>query len=562
MFIHRVRVENFRAIRSLEATFGPSFNALIGPGDSGKTTILDALSYLFHPHWSLNLTDNDFFGGVPDCEILIRALVVDPPVELTADRAFFSHIRGIDLDTGNEVDEPVDHVPALLCELRIGPDFEPSWKVVCDRHEDGLSLSAANRRKFGVRRITSSDAHLRWNSVSALQHLTDSTEAQETETILRAVSRQARLTAKDHLKNLDTSVEHVSEQARLLRAIASGSSLTAELDADVAAMTRGSVALHQSGLPVARSGLGTRRLVSVGVQTVAAAGANVLLIDELESGLEPFRIRHLLRLLGSGDESKRQIVTTTHSPVVLRELRFDQLRVLRNNDGILRLLKPTEASQGTLRTHAEAFLAPRVLVCEGATEVGFSRGLSDLSERNDPKVLSQVASASSGGDTKLVGCANEFKRLEYAVAIFCDADNDKLDLTGVREGVEIIRCDDGLSIEQQTIPHLNRAGVVQLMTVARGRESEDRLVGHLCSAEMAHPDAVAIGSTGLMSDGSAPPPADTSVIANAAKLGGWFKSIDGGELLAQLSASPELSDDRTVLDPFLDKIIQWCVHGA
>ncbi len=33
--------------------------------------------------------------------------------------------------------------------------------------------------------------------------------------------------------------------------------------------------------------------------------------------------------------------------------------------------------QGKIRSGAEAFLAPKIVVCEGATEIGFLRGLDD-----------------------------------------------------------------------------------------------------------------------------------------------------------------------------------------
>jgi putative ATP-dependent endonuclease of the OLD family len=34
---------------------------LIGPGDSTKTTILNAIEYALSPKWNLTFTDNDFY---------------------------------------------------------------------------------------------------------------------------------------------------------------------------------------------------------------------------------------------------------------------------------------------------------------------------------------------------------------------------------------------------------------------------------------------------------------------------------------------------------------------
>nr|WP_309476383.1 ATP-binding protein [Escherichia coli] len=49
----KVEIQNFRSIRLLTWLPSPGLNCLIGPGDSGKTTILDAidlcLGALHHP---------------------------------------------------------------------------------------------------------------------------------------------------------------------------------------------------------------------------------------------------------------------------------------------------------------------------------------------------------------------------------------------------------------------------------------------------------------------------------------------------------------------------------
>ncbi|HHE8445362.1 TPA: AAA family ATPase [Citrobacter braakii] len=41
--IRHIEVENFRVIKKLSWSPSPGLNCLIGPGDSGKSTILDAI---------------------------------------------------------------------------------------------------------------------------------------------------------------------------------------------------------------------------------------------------------------------------------------------------------------------------------------------------------------------------------------------------------------------------------------------------------------------------------------------------------------------------------------
>lgn len=86
----------------------------------------------------------------------------------------------------------------------------------------------------------------------------------------------------------------------------------------------------------------------------------------------------LLNSLGAKDATEPlQVFMTTHSPVTLRELSSNQLTVLRQRDGVHYGISAgsVEGIQGTLRKSAEAFLSKSVIVCEGASEVGFARGM-------------------------------------------------------------------------------------------------------------------------------------------------------------------------------------------
>ncbi|MFR7671473.1 MAG: AAA family ATPase [Collinsella sp.] len=55
MYIHRLRMRNFRGLKSLDLKLDNDAQVccLIGPGDSGKSTILAALEWVFWPRYSL-----------------------------------------------------------------------------------------------------------------------------------------------------------------------------------------------------------------------------------------------------------------------------------------------------------------------------------------------------------------------------------------------------------------------------------------------------------------------------------------------------------------------------
>lgn len=55
-------INHFRGIERFEQRFGNGITCIIGRGDSGKSTILDAIAYLFSQSWTIRLNDSDFYN--------------------------------------------------------------------------------------------------------------------------------------------------------------------------------------------------------------------------------------------------------------------------------------------------------------------------------------------------------------------------------------------------------------------------------------------------------------------------------------------------------------------
>ncbi|ADG11001.1 DUF2813 domain-containing protein [Caulobacter segnis] len=72
MHVVDLRIENFRGIRSGRVRFG-QHTVLVGPNNSGKTTIIEALALLFGRDRMVRmLTEHDFYGGDPQPADRIR----------------------------------------------------------------------------------------------------------------------------------------------------------------------------------------------------------------------------------------------------------------------------------------------------------------------------------------------------------------------------------------------------------------------------------------------------------------------------------------------------------
>jgi hypothetical protein len=106
-------------------------------------------------------------------------------------------------------------------------------------------------------------------------------------------------------------------------------------------------------------------------------------VDEVEYGLEPHRLVHLLTHLRR-PQAHAQVFVTTHSPTALLHLEAKELTIARSSDGITtlkRLDDPTEL-QRLLRGWPEAFLARHIVVAEGKAEYGISLHLMETWDRH------------------------------------------------------------------------------------------------------------------------------------------------------------------------------------
>ena len=93
-----MRIENFRGIRSLAWALDSRFVVLIGPGDAGKSTILDALALALSPSWRPALSDADFHNCDVTAPITIEATVADYPSTVGREDRFGHHISGVAAD--------------------------------------------------------------------------------------------------------------------------------------------------------------------------------------------------------------------------------------------------------------------------------------------------------------------------------------------------------------------------------------------------------------------------------------------------------------------------------
>ncbi|MBY5532847.1 AAA family ATPase [Rhizobium leguminosarum] len=429
--IRIVEIDNFRGIKSLKWHPGPGLNCLIGIGDSGKSTILDAIDLCLGARRTFQFTDADFHGLVTSEPISVTLTIGNLAPELKSIDGYGLYLRGFDEAKLELEDEPGSGLETVLSlNMRVESDLEPVWSLLSDRAAAAgqtRNLSWSDRVALSPVRIGAlSDHNLSWRRGSILNRLSD--ETADASTALLAAAREARKSfGADADKMLGKALGIVTAVASDL-GIDVGAKAKAELEAHSASVTAGTISLHdETGVPLRRLGIGSARLIISGLQQKNASESSILLVDELEHGLEPHRIIRFLDNLGAKQkDSPLQVFLTSHSSVAVRELTVEQVSIVRKSGSAHEVLWVGQHShlQGILRVYPEAFLARSVLICEGASEVGLLRGVDQhRSAAGKPSMHAHgTCLVDAGGYTKIMPRARAFQQMGFKVATFRDDD--------------------------------------------------------------------------------------------------------------------------------------------
>jgi putative ATP-dependent endonuclease of OLD family len=132
-------------------------------------------------------------------------------------------------------------------------------------------------------------------------------------------------------------------------------------------------------LPLSSWGAGTRRMAALEIASVTEKESSITLIDEIERGLEPYRLRKLINVLA---EKPGQIFVTTHSPVAISCAENAHLWYLDSLGAIGALRRDKIGPQQ--KRDPETFLARVAVIAEGPTEVGFLQYLLEKAFEGNP----------------------------------------------------------------------------------------------------------------------------------------------------------------------------------
>jgi len=573
--IRRLEIRNFRSIKTLDWAPSAGINCLIGPGDSGKSTILDAIDLCLGARRNASIADTDFHGLVVTEPIIIQVTLGGLPDELLGLEAYGEFLRGHDAATGKIEPEPrADIETALTLRLEIGADLEPSWLLYSERAlEQGIERGLAwkHRAVLAPARIGNyASTHLSWSRSSVLNRLTD--ERPDLGAELARAARDARTGFGNQARDqLAETLQVVTRTATAL-GVPVGQA-QAMLDAHAVSIGDGAIALHsETGIPLRSLGTGSARLLMAGLQREAAQAATIALVDEVEFGLEPHRLKRLLDSLGAKDANlPLQAFMTTHSPVALRELSGNQLFIVRREgDGhVVRPAGVTDQVQSILRTDPEAFLAKSILVCEGASEIGLARGIDQyiVEDHNQISFFALGgAYVNAGGSTpdQCLEKALALRRLGYNVTAFIDADKaatQALLATLAAEGVGLLTWRPGRALEDELFICMTDAAIDALLGYAIERIGRDDVAEHIRSKSEGQRTLEAVeaerAAQGVYSA------ATRELLGRAARVNknGWFKSVSAYQHVGRRIVGPQCKNSEAGFVDVMNRLWAW-THAA
>lgn len=546
MKIRHLSIRNFRGIHELEWNITESFICLIGQGDSTKSTILDAIHLCLSPSWSLTFTDADFFNCDITNPIEIITTVGELPDSMISQDKFGNCLRGWSIDKGL-VDEPEDGTESVLSiALAIDRTLEPNWVVKNDREPEGIFISANDRKKLGMTALGMYvDQQLSWGKYSALSQLTENSN--DISSVLADANRCAReAVSSATLSELNKSADKVGEIAKTF-GVRPHRKYAVGLDAKLSVTGQATLTLHDGQVPARMAGLGSRRLLTLAIQHQGVPEGGIMLIDEIETGLEPHRLRHLIRKLRPTDDAKHQVFLTTHSNVAVEELIAVELNIVHNNDGKIDICPVSKELQATVRKASEAFLATKIVACEGATEVGVVRGMDQFWQlkeggNNIPFACLGVVPITStkGGGTDMPRTASLLQGLGYCVAFIGDSDVplDPSEEDLAKIGVKVLVWENAKSIEERICLDLPFEGldafIAEAVKCVAEKDKSANSVYDSIGSELGMNSGDFQGDVQSLLDKGYSEDTIRSVIGKKAKEKGWYKRISFGECLAQI----------------------------
>lgn len=496
--IRKILIDGYRCFEHLELTFGHRMNIIVGDNESGKSTLLEALSLALtgrvngrwaaeelSPYWFTRKRVAAFFDlydtpqAVAPPEVLIEVYL--------SDSTSLQRLRGVN----NSLNEDC---PGVSVHVAPSPDYSAEFKTYMAESpphilpvefysvdwEDFSGLRLIPRPKAlatsyidarTVRSTSGVDYHTR-------EMLNEHLDAQERTKVAIAHRKAKQEITEGTLADINARIasEGISSY---------GSKIGLQMDQSSRTSWEAGVVPEVDGIPFAMAGQGAQATVKVALALSRTAGAaTFVLIEEPENHLSYTTLTRLLGRIESLASIDQQLFVATHSSFVLNRLGLDRLVLLATNNATRLTDLPDEtvryfrklSGYDTLRL----VLAAKLALVEGPSDaIILSRAFRDATG---------VTPEEAGVDIVSMGGLSFRHALQVCAKLDRDAvavrDNDGHDPAAMEEKLKpllqagkryllVSNPAQGMTLEPQLVAAGNARALLQILKIEGGAALEN-----------------------------------------------------------------------------------------
>jgi putative ATP-dependent endonuclease of the OLD family len=413
MKLKSLHIENFRSIPYLDVEL-PQVCAIVGPNNSGKSNILEAIRRVLAPEWGPRLTnfsEEDVYLRRQDFDIEIQC-TFDPaldyrklkdadPVKIERLRFSYNRYKKGDRAGTRKLDQfcltSEGKQPTVMTTYGrkgVQPKFEPLVGIPQEIREAVPLIHIGTDRSLRRQLPSAQYSLLRRIFEGINDRLYDPAETvkvrdrdgnerdvQRVERFRQLISLAMKLLRTDEFNKLEASIKRNALEQLGLDAETDGIDLyfTPMGTMDFYKSLDLIVKDHDFSISATEVGEGFQNAIVLAVlrafEETRRAGA-ILLIEEPEMFLHPQMQRALYKTLRKIGETN-QVIYTTHSPHFVSVPEYGDVRLVRRDDGDTYVVQSPLASDAKRREkflkeldpeRSEMFFANRLLLVEGDTE--------------------------------------------------------------------------------------------------------------------------------------------------------------------------------------------------
>lgn len=348
MHITKAVIKNYRTIKDATIEFNPERNIIVGPNETGKSTLLEAINLALSGQIngrSILFDIHPFLFNV-DCVTNFIADLTnnkdpEPPffkIELFLnDEDVLADLKG----TNNSLRE---NVPGLLLLAELNPEFANEYNSFIAEPNEITSLPIEYYqviwRTFAGKNLNPRSKPLKSTMIDTeesrygagpnkyiIERIVERLEpADRAKMSLSYRKMKEAFIANDNVKSIN---DNLKEQ----KGIISKKTLSVDLDVTSKGSWESGIVTKLDNIPFDLIGKGEQSSVKIHLALDAAANCQILLIEEPENHLSFTNLNQLIKSINEKSVGK-QLFITTHSNFVLNKLDIGNVLLFRNDKTI------------------------------------------------------------------------------------------------------------------------------------------------------------------------------------------------------------------------------------